>query len=294
MVHSPLEFSFIETNNIRLHVVYAGPENGPLVVLLHGFPEFWWGWSKQIDALAEAGYRLMLPDQRGYNLSDKPNGITPYGLETLAMDIRGIIQASGRAEAAVIGHDWGAAVAWQLAAQSPEVVSRLGILNVPFPPVMVDTLRSNFLQFLKSWYIFFFQIPMIPEIMLRAGNFAGLANLLKRSGKRKTFLQDDLDRYRAAWSQPGALAGMLSWYRSAFRRGFRGESIGGLPADVRITMPTLILWGARDVALSRSMANDSLAYCDRGDLIFFEKATHWVQHDEPDAVNHHLLKFLQN
>ena len=293
MIRAQLEHTFIETNQIRLHAVCAGPVEGPLVVLLHGFPEFWWGWSKQIDALADAGYRLVIPDQRGYNLSDKPEGVAAYRLGTLAKDVLGIIHASGRKEAAVIGHDWGAAVAWQLGVQSPAVVSKLGILNVPFPPVMAKTIRTNLRQVMKSLYIFFFQIPKFPEILLGVKDYAGLATLLARSGKRNTFQREDLARYRVAWSQPRALTGMLNWYRASFRAGIKSPTFGTFPAGSRILLPTLILWGARDVALQRAMARDSLQHCDQGKLIYFENATHWVQHDEPAAVNAHLLRFLK-
>ena len=146
---------FIQTNGIRLHVVQAGTENGPLVILLHGFPEYWYGWRHQIEPLAAAGFWCWAPDQRGYNLSDKPEGVDAYRIDTLAGDILGLIEAAGQDKAVIVGHDWGAAVAWHLATYYPERVEKLCILNVPHPSVMVQTLRKGFVQLRKSWYMFF-------------------------------------------------------------------------------------------------------------------------------------------
>lgn len=277
---------FIETNRIRLHVAEAGPEDGPLVVLLHGFPEFWYAWRHQIDALSAAGYRVLAPDQRGYHLSDKPPGRDAYTIDRLAADVVGLIAAQGRDSAAVIGHDWGAGVAWWLALRHPSWLDRLAILNVPHPAVMLKHLRDDPAQMLRSWYILFFQLPRLPEALLGADNFAGLARALLGSAREGTFSASDLARYRAAWAQPGALSAMLNWYRAAARR------LPLPPGDPRVAMPTLVLWGARDVALSRAMAAESVAYCDQGRLELFEEATHWVQHDEPARVNALLLAFL--
>lgn len=292
MINSVLEHKVVETNQIRLHTVCAGPSDGPLVLLLHGFPEFWWGWANQIDALVEGGYRLVIPDQRGYNLSDKPVGVEAYKTRTLAADALGLITAMGRKSAAVIGHDWGGLVAWQAAAQAPEVITHLGILNIPHPRVMFATLRRNPRQLLKSWYIFFFQIPRLPEAVLRANQYAVFSSLMARTGKRSTFSPQDMEQYRAAWSQPGALTAMLNWYRAIFRGGPSRTSDTTGPRTSQIKPPVLILWGEKDTALSLSMAAESLKQCEKGRLITFENATHWVQHDEPEAVNSHLLSFL--
>ncbi len=245
MVNSPVEHMFIETNQIRLHIVCAGPSNGPLVLLLHGFPEFWWGWSHQIDSLVEAGYRLIIPDQRGYNLSDKPVGVEAYKTRTLANDAIGLIRAMGRSTAVIVGHDWGAMVAWQIASQAPEVVERLGILNVPHPRVMFATLRKSPRQLLRSWYIFFFQIPRLPEAILRANQYAIFSSMIARTGKKSTFSPQDMDKYRDAWSQPGALTGMLNWYRAIFRNNSPGSSGSSPPTTPQIKPPTLIFGGRR-------------------------------------------------
>jgi pimeloyl-ACP methyl ester carboxylesterase len=165
-------------------------------------------------------------------------------------------------------------------------VERLAILNVPHPAVMSAYLRSNLRQVLRSWYIFFFQVPWFPEALLSVNRASGLARLLRASSKQGSFSDHDLEGYREAWLQTGAVSAMLGWYRAAMR--YPGEVFH----DQRISMPALILWGARDVALGLAMAEASLEYCDQGNLDIFPRATHWVQHDEAEAVNRSLLKFL--
>jgi len=274
------------TNGINLHVVMAGPADGPLVLLLHGFPEFWYGWRRQIPALAAAGYHVWAPDQRGYNRSDKPAGVGAYAIETLAKDIVGLIEASGREQVYLVGHDWGAAVAWWVAGTYPERVKKLAILNVPHPSVMQRTVWEDAEQRKKSWYIFFFQLPWLPEKSLSDNGYTNAIRALKGSSRRGTFSDDDIAAYRQAWSQPGALTGMLNWYRAAVRNQGMGVPLG------RIRVPTLMIWGANDMALSRRMAQPSIDLCDDGRLVFLEEASHWVQHEEPDAVNRLLLDFL--
>lgn len=292
-VHPATEFELpplvdreVVANGVRLHVVEAGPTSGAPVVLLHGFPEFWYGWRKQIGPLAAAGYRVLVPDQRGYNTSDKPPGIAAYNLDAVAGDCVGLIEALGYSQAAVIGHDWGAAAAWWAAARFPERVARLGILNVPHPAVMRQALRSSLRQLRKSWYMFVLQLPWLPEWMLARNRFRPLADSLVASSRPGTFLSDDLERYREAWSQPDALRAMVNWYRAAMRHPpARG-------VNPQIQVPTLIIWGAQDRFVGRELAAASLAKCDSGRLELIEEATHWVQHEEPHRVNRLLLEFL--
>ncbi|MGD8605156.1 MAG: alpha/beta fold hydrolase, partial [Anaerolineales bacterium] len=192
----------IETNGIRLNVVQDGPDQGPLVILLHGFPEFSYGWRQQIPYLASAGYRVWAPDQRGYNLSDKPKGIAAYNLDELAADVIGLIDASGRDQAFLVGHDWGAAVAWWVAAKYPDRLEKLVILNVPHGAVMQRNLRRNLSQMRKSWYMFFYQLPWLPEALGRRQNWKMLIEALTKTSRPGTFTAEDLDHYRQAWSQP--------------------------------------------------------------------------------------------
>lgn len=278
-----LEETFIKTNGIKLHTVMAGPQSGSPIVLLHGFPETWRCWIRQVPALAAAGCRVIVPDQRGYNLSDKPKGIENYRMEELTKDILGLIDALEYEKVNLVGHDFGALVAWMLATKHPERLHRLGIINVPHPAVMWRFLRRDFEQMRRSLYALFFQLPWLPEMAMSVGNWRGASLSLRRSGKPHAFTEEDIEKYREAWSQPGAMTAMLNWYRAAAR--YRPELTNGMRVSVR----TLILWGVQDFALSRRMARPSLDYCDDGNLIFFPDATHWVQREEADEVNRHLL-----
>jgi pimeloyl-ACP methyl ester carboxylesterase len=281
------EHSIIETNGVRLHVVMAGDKAGKPVVLLHGFPEFWYGWRHQIQALVKAGFRVIIPDQRGYNLSECPKGVRFYQTDELEKDIIGLLDHLGLDRVDLVGHDWGAAVAWGIAIAFPERIKRLAILNVPHPSVMMSTLSRSPRQMLKSWYIVFFQIPVLADWLMRLNHFSGAVNLLRRSGKPTTFSDEDLAEYRKAWTNSGGLTGMINWYRALARRSSRSA------ADIRVHMPVLVLWGKQDVALSHEMAEKSMALCDDGKLLFFEDATHWVQHDAAEAVNRELLAFFE-
>ena len=281
-----LEHSTIKTNGIHLHVVQAGPKSGIPVLLLHGFPEFWYGWRKQIPVLAAAGCRVIVPDQRGYNLSDKPQGVKSYCIETLVKDVLGLIKALDYEKVNLVGHDWGAFVAWMLAIKHPERLHRLGILNVPHPAVIKRFLQRDFEQMRRSLYALFFQIPWLPETLLRMDHWHLAASGMRRSGKLNAFTDEDMEMYKQAWSQPGAMTAMLNWYRAA--PGYFPE----ITNDMRVNVPTLILWGVQDVALSRRMASPNLDYCEDGKLIFFPEATHWVQHEEADEVNRQLLSFI--
>jgi pimeloyl-ACP methyl ester carboxylesterase len=282
------ETTFIETNGIKLHTILAGPEDGQTVILLHGFPESWYGWRKQIPALAAAGYRVIVPDQRGYNLSDKPKGVRAYRMDMLVADILGLIDALGTQKVNLAGHDWGAAVAWELAIRHPERVRRLGILNVPHPAVVRNFLRrGDPEQLRRSWYIFAFQLPWLPEYFLRKNDWRNTVRALRGSGKIHTFSNEDIAEYKQAWSQPGAMTAMLNWYRAAARHWPKSKG------DLCVKVPTLMLWGMKDVALSHRMARPSMDYCDDGKLVFFEDATHWVQYDEAENVTKLLLEFLR-
>ena len=280
------EHHFIATNGITLHVVQAGPPAGPVVILLHGFPEFWQGWRYQIDALAAAGYRVWAPDQRGYNLSDRPAGTNAYNLDILAADIAGLIDATGRDKVYLVGHDWGANVAWWVALQYPDRLHKLAILNVPHPSVMRRHLRESTTQRRRSWYIFFFQLPWLPEAATRAGNWRAGVQALADSSRPGTFSPADVDLYRRVWSRPGAMRGMINWYRAILQQ----------PAarldSYRVTVPTLLIWGKQDKFLEYQMAQPSIDLCDDGRLVMIDTATHWVQHEEPGRVNLLLTDFF--
>ena len=281
-----MKHHFLETNGITLHVVSAGPEDGPLLVLLHGFPEFWFGWQHQIEEFASNGYHVIVPDQRGYNLSDKPAGIADYTLDILRDDITGLIDHFGKSKATIIGHDWGGAVAWHLAATKPHYAERLIAVNIPHPRAMQKVLPRNPLQWLRSSYIAFFQLPEVPEKVFSAGDYAPLSAGMVSSSKTGAFSEDGLVAYREAWSQHGALTGMLNWYR-AIRKG----SMAKTPA-AKIQLPVRIIWGLGDQFLSPSLATESLKFCEGGELVFIGEATHWVHHEQAYIFNKLVIDFI--
>ena len=280
-----LEERYIETNGIQLHVVQAGPKSGIPVLLLHGFPEYWYGWRRQIPVLTEAGFRVIVPDQRGYNLSDKPKEIKSYRLDELVKDVVGLIKGLEYEKVNLVGHDWGGMVAWMLAYKHPDCLQRMSILNTPHPIVIRRFLQRDFEQMRRSWYAFLFQLPWFPEMGMRADDWRGAVRALRGSGRTHTFTHEDVEKYKAAWSQPGAITAMLNWYR-ALRYQTR------FPKEMRIRVPTLMMWGVKDSALSYRMARPSLDHVEDGRLIFFPDATHWVQHDAAGEVNHYLIGFL--
>ena len=281
-----IETLTIAANGLRFSALAAGPVDGPLLLLLHGFPETSHGWNRQIPALAAAGFRVVAPDQRGIGLSSKPAGAAAYRIDLLAADIVAIARALGRERAQVAGHDWGGVVAWYLAAHHADVVERVAILDAPHPAVFSGYLRRHPSQWFKSWYMAFFQLPRLPEALLRAGDFRRLANALVATSRPGAFTPDDLAIYRAAWAQPGALTGMLDWYR-ALRLAARA------PQRERVAIPVRLLWGDRDTALEPGLADASIARCDAGEVFHFPDATHWLAREEPERVTALLLGFLR-
>ncbi len=273
--------------SIALHSVAAGPKDGRVVVLLHGFPEFWYGWRKQIEPLATAGFRVIVPDQRGYNLSSKPRDVASYALTELVSDVIAIADQLGQEKIFLAGHDWGAAVAWSTALLHPERIAKLAILNVPHPSVMRRFLNTRLRQMLRSWYILVFQIPWVPEKIFSAFNFYVGTRALLRSSRPGTLSPNDLAQHRAAWSQPGALTAMINWYRAAMRHPTAF-------AERTVRVPTRILWGERDKFLMSEMARESLRYCTNAELFSFPDATHWLQHEEPERVSQLMVEFFQS
>jgi epoxide hydrolase 4 len=275
-----LHDGYAKVGEVELHYVEAG--HGPLVVLLHGFPEFWYGWRQQIAPLVDAGFRVVAPDLRGYNLSSKPGGFRDYTADKMAADIRGLIGELGAESAMVVGHDWGGTVAWALAANHPEVVERLAILNAAHPRKLNEGLKSP-RQLLRSWYFFFFQFPKWPEHHARARSWRFFKRFLRDA--RPPYTDEELDRYVEAWSQPGAATGMVDYYRAAVRLGSKP-----LPP---ISAPTLVIWGEGDRYLGSKLADphpDDVPNLDRVERL--PDGSHWVHHDEAERVNELLVDFF--
>jgi pimeloyl-ACP methyl ester carboxylesterase len=281
----PLRERLVKLDGVNLCVRIAGVDGSPVVLLLHGFPEFWYGWRHQIGALVHAGYQVVIPDQRGYGQSDKPPGVESYALSALVGDVVALLDRLGVERASLVGHDWGGVVAFAFAAQHPERVSKLAVLNAPHPGVFAKAVRA-FPQLRRSWYIGLFQIPALPEWGLSLRNYAALERAMVRASRAGVHSQRDLALYREAWGREGALKAMVHWYRAAAR----AKPPAG--SDKTIDVPTLVVWGDRDAALGRELADASIARCSQGQLLRLPDAGHFVQHDAPDAVNTALIDFL--
>lgn len=290
------EEQFIQTNGIRLHVILTGPTDGRPLVLLHGFPEFWYSWRHQIEPLAAAGYRVIVPDQRGYNLSDKPDGVRHYHSDLLVQDILGLMDHLGYARFDLVGHDWGGVIAWQLATDYPERLHHLIILNAPHLIAYRRACLHHFPQLLSSWYVYVFQLPWLADRIF----YVPIARWFLSTAKAGSFTAQDIARYQAAWAQPGVIKGSLDWYRSALPEIIK-EILGGLVrlknpwklfTPPSIEMPVLILWGEQDAMLTSWLARENARYCSHGTLRFVPDATHWVQHDQPQVVTQAILDFL--
>lgn len=277
----------VTTNGVRLHVVTAGPEDGPMVLMLHGFPECWYGWHKQIGPLAERGFFVVVPDQRGYNTSDKPEAVRDYVVPELVRDALGLIDAFGRDKVDLVCHDWGAMVGWWLAIEHPERLRSFCVMNLPHPRVFARALRSNPAQIARSWYTFVFQIPGLPDWLLRRNHAKRLEQSMRVNCNHPVLTEEDFAIYRQAWLQPGAIPSMIAWYRALFRH-------PRLPADRKVTVRTQMIWGKLDKALGFELVAPSVARCEDVRLTVFEDASHFVQHDAADRVNEVLARFLDN
>ncbi len=285
-VDERITFDYADTGKVKLHYAIAG-SGEKLVVLLHGFPEFWYSWRHQMVALCDE-YTVVAPDMRGYNLSDKPPNKADYVIDELVGDIVGLIKHFGREKAAVIGHDWGASVAWALAMKHPEVLWKLGALQVP--PIPIWERNQTMKQFLASWYMFFFQLPGLPERVFRQRDFEALEKSLRGSTTEpNVFNDEEIAEYKKAWSQPGTITAMLNYYRANIIKRLFGK--GGLPK--KIDVPTLFIYGEKDKAvLPQTVAGV-------GDVVsgpFTEhriaNSGHWVQQEARDEVTTVLRKFL--
>ncbi|HVF46502.1 MAG TPA: alpha/beta hydrolase [Pyrinomonadaceae bacterium] len=282
-----IEFGYADVGEVKLHYARGG-DGERLVVLLHGFPEFWYSWRHQITALSDQ-YTVVAPDLRGYNLSDKPSDKSHYLIDHLVSDVVGLIHHFGREKAAVIGHDWGASIAWAVAAKRPDVLWKLGAVQVP--PIPVWKKNQSAKQFLASWYMFFFQLPFLPEFRLKQNNYARLVAALRTSTvERDVFSDEDIAEYIKAWSQPGAITAMLNYYRANILKRILGK--GEVPA--KVTVPTLFIYGEKDAAVLPATV------AGVGEMIdgpYTEHripgSGHWVQQEARDEVTGVLRKFLE-
>jgi len=290
-----VEFRAFYTRDVLLFGAVAGPADGTPVILLHGFPDFWLGWARQIRPLVEAGYRVIIPDQRGYNRSEKPPNIADYHLPELGGDIVDLIDAAELQRPHLVGHDWGGGVSWWLAEHHPQHFETVTILNCPHPDVLGRALMLNHpRQMLRSWYIALFQLPAIPEFLARFGD-CRLLELALLSATDEAFSDRELDMYRNAWSQDRAITSMLHWYRAAGRAVLdNSDKQRSSHSNPRIEVPLQIIWGKDDKALDRSLVEPSAELAVNSDITWMPQATHWVQRDCPQQVSQRLLEMFRS
>ena len=279
----PWRHGYVTANGVRLH--YAEMGRGPLVILLHGFPQCWYQWRNVMPRLAER-FHVVAPDMRGYNLSDKPGGVGSYTLDKLGQDVASLVEALGEERAHVVGHDWGGGVAWHVAVRHPNRVNKLAVINAPHPAAYERELR-NPEQLARSWYILFFQLPLLPEASLR---------LTIRRAFRPTaavpgsFPDEALDVYENAVAQPGAATAMINYYRAAAR-----TAPEKLKQNKRaVTRPTLLLWGMKDFALSPRLTEGLEPWIADLRVERVEDSGHWVPEEKPRLVADTLLDFLSS
>lgn len=276
----------IEANGLRFHVVEDGPADGPLVLLLHGFPEFWYAWRHQLVALGAAGYRAVAPDLRGYNRTEKPPAVADYALDVLAADVVALVRALGATRATLVGHDWGGAIAWHVAARHPEVLDGLVVVASPHPAAVARSLFREIRLLFSAWYLFYFQIPWLPEWrIVRDGVGAGLR---RAAARPRAFADEDIARYDEAARVPGAMRAAVNYYRAALR----GARATAKQAST-VRAPTLVVWGERDAAWF-PVLDEALDGLVTGPLRveILPDVGHFVSQEDPEAFNALLLGFL--
>ncbi|MEL7071796.1 MAG: alpha/beta hydrolase [Cyanobacteria bacterium J06581_3] len=278
-----MQHQYLTTNGIQLHYVTAG--EGPLMLFLHGFPEFWYSWRHQINEFAK-DYKVIAIDMRGYNDSDKPKEKSAYVMSEFVKDVEGVITALGYERCVLVAHDWGGAIAWQFAYACPDRLTQLIVLNLPHPAKFAAGLRT-LQQLRRSWYIAFFQLPILPELALKANNYEGIRAAFRDTAiNPKAFTEADLDALVAAAAKPSALTSMLNYYRNIFSGSFFNQQW-----DV-LHIPTLMIWGENDVALGKELTHGTEEYVSDLTLHYIPNCSHWVQQEQPELVNQYIKAFI--
>lgn len=283
---SGISIEWVEANGLTFEVATAG-EGNHLALFLHGFPELHYSWRDQIPLLSEMGYRVWAPNLRGYGGTSRPEGVRAYALDNLVEDIAALIDASGASKVTLFAHDWGGAIAWCFAILAPRKLERFVVMNLPHPLAFRRELKS-WRQLRKSWYIYFFQIPLLPEKLLGRSGAKPIANVFaKTSCNPQNFGPEVLATYVDAAARPGALTAMLNYYRAVVRHA-RTLDLG----DGMVDVPTLMIWGEQDVALDVRGTEGTDRWVPDFTLERLPEASHWVQQDAPDTVNAILKQWL--
>lgn len=279
------QHNFISTNGINLHYVSQG--SGKLMLMLHGFPEFWYSWRHQIKEFA-SDYHTVALDLRGYNDSDKPASLSAYQMSEFIQDLKGVITGLGYEDCILVAHDWGGAIAWNFPYAYPEMVEKLIVLNIPHPAKFAQGLRTP-QQLLKSWYILAFQIPFLPEFLFQLNDYQAIKEAFSGMAIDKTaFSEADLNAYRDAAAKPGALTAMINYYRGIFPLLFNSESEWPI-----LEIPTLTIWGEADTALGKELTYGTEAYVRDWQIKYIPNCSHWVQQEQPALVNSYIWEFLK-
>ena len=282
-------------SGVRLHYASCGDPSKPLLLLLHGFPEYWGAWRELMPAFADE-YHVVAPDQRGYNLSDKPAQVRDYRPAVLVADLVGLMRALGHERCVLVGHDWGGAIAWAFASAHPEKVERLVILNAPHAVPFARALAGDAAQQQASRYMNWLRRPGSEELLAENG-FARLERLLQNPDGADWFDPAARADYHAAWGQPGALAGNVAWYRASplFPPTETEPGAAALaldPADFVVEVPTLVLWGERDIALLPVLLDGLEGLVPKMRLVRLPDASHWLVHEQPRRVIDEIRNFL--
>jgi len=270
---------YVQLQDVSIHYVEAGDKRNPLMLCLHGFPEYWYSWRHQLKEFASTHW-VVAVDMRGYGKSEKPSGRSSYHLNLLVEDVRQIITSLGKSKCTLVGHDWGANIGWQVATLYPELISEFIAMNCPHPAAFYDTITKEYSQMLKSWYILFFQLPVIPEILFTQIIGMGFG----RRAKHESLLAGEAKAYLDVYKKPSELTGPINYYRNLIF----SDSVPRSP----VTVPVLLIWGEKDAYLNKSMAALSEKFVENFSLCMIENATHWVQQDAPEIVNKKIRDFV--
>ena len=273
----------IDSGGVRLRCMTAGSSSDPMVLLLHGFPARWATWRRPMRALANAGLFAVAPDLRGYGDSEKPARVSAYSSARLIDDVAALVRGFGREKACLVGHDFGGGVAWGAAMTQPDLVTRLAILNSVHPIGFEHEIRK-WSQLKKSWYVFFFLVPRVPEWFFARRDFQFLRRSLADDGLSRDDIDDLLEGVRA----PGALRAAIDGYRASFADGVRGR----IPR-AKVDVPTLVIWGDKDRYLNAALADAPRDWVSDARVVHIPAASHWVHHDAPDEVAALLIEHFQ-
>lgn len=258
------------------------------MLFLHGFPEFWFSWKEQLKEFSK-DYFVVAPDMRGYGESEKLDGVKNYRGKLIAEDIREFIESFNKEKVILVAHDWGGVIAWRVAMSYPEKLEKLIILNAPHPLAFRDVLKTKWKQFFMSWYMFFFNLPILPELIILSNDLSTLNQVYKSKEGKNLFSLEELEAYKYIYSKPNALTCPLNYYRANLRSIGYSKQI----QSTQVKVPTLIIWALNDTALSEELAPASAKYCENVTIRNIANCSHWVQHEQPQLVNQYIRDFLR-